>query len=93
MNSFRVISNVKLIASNVHTKKNHKHICSWFSPTPIILHFFNRHVYIFNLSFTFADIISLPWYLTMSFGRCFELASIKSFNIGTIIFRSFRLSS
>lgn len=36
MNSFRVISNVKLIASNVCTKKNHKHFCSWFSPTPII---------------------------------------------------------
>ena len=26
MNSFRVISNIKLIVSNVHTKKNHEHI-------------------------------------------------------------------
>lgn len=31
MNSFRVISNVKLIASNVHTKKNHKLIAHDFA--------------------------------------------------------------
>nr|DAU01244.1 MAG TPA: hypothetical protein [Caudoviricetes sp.] len=30
MNSFRVISNVKLIASNVCTKKNHKLIAYGF---------------------------------------------------------------
>ena len=36
MNSFRVISNVKLIVSNLHKKKNHKHFCLWFLPMPII---------------------------------------------------------
>ena len=36
MNSFRVISNVKLIASNVHTKKTTSIICSWFLPIAII---------------------------------------------------------
>ena len=36
MNSFRVISNVELIASNVYTKKTTSIICSWFLPTPII---------------------------------------------------------
>ena len=59
MNSFRVISNIKLIASNVHTKKNHKHFCLWFSPTPIILRFFNRHVYFLLSELTFESIIFL----------------------------------
>lgn len=47
MNSFRVISNVKLIASNVHTKKTTSTFRSWFSPTPIITSNFNIHVFIF----------------------------------------------
>ena len=35
MNSFRVISNVKLIASNVYTKKNHKLIAHGFRLRPL----------------------------------------------------------
>nr|DAS46371.1 MAG TPA: hypothetical protein [Caudoviricetes sp.] len=35
LNSFRVISNVKLIASNVHTKKNHKLIAHGFRLRPL----------------------------------------------------------
>ena len=45
MNSFRVISNVKLIASNVHTKKTTSISAHGSCPMPIILRFFNRHVY------------------------------------------------
>ena len=46
MNSFRVISNVKLIASNVCTKKTTSIFAHGFRPTSIIQHFFNRHVFI-----------------------------------------------
>lgn len=59
MNSFRVISNIKLIASNVCTKKTTSIFAHGFRPASIILRFFNRHVYFLLSELTFESIIFL----------------------------------